>query len=63
MKSFKFTYCFTDEKGVFEPQENGQIIFTKIIRANYNTEALDKLSKEAKGKGLIDVIDFEEVEV
>jgi len=61
MKSFKFTYCFVDEKGMFEPQENGQIIFDKIISADYATDARDTLSKEAEGKGLIDIIDIVEV--
>lgn len=63
MRNYIFTYGFVDNNNIFQPQENGQVLFVKIVSANYKSEALDKLVKETKGNGIIDIIDFEEVNV
>ena len=61
MRNYIFTYGFVDKKNVFQPQENGQVLFVKIVSANYGEQALNKLIRETSGKGSLEVVDFEEL--
>lgn len=62
MKLYKIIYCFVDEKGIINANENGDIIYTFLAVARNENEALGIMFSQEKFVSMPDILGVEEVQ-
>lgn len=61
MKVYSIVYCFCDKNGVIEQDENGELIFSSVVRATNKEEAIIKLKEKENFLQEPDILQIKEV--
>lgn len=61
MKVYSIVYCFCDKNGVIEQSENGDLIFSSVVKANNKEEAIIKFKEKENFLQEPDILQIKEV--